>query len=60
MFCPYVRNACIRTTLIKYDNEGNENGSYYIAESYINAECVKEECGVWCNGKCNYRMEENQ
>lgn len=59
MFCSYVRNACIRTTLIKYDNEGNENGSY-IAESYINAECVKEECGVWCNGKCNYRMEENQ
>lgn len=59
MFCPYVRNGYMRTTLIKYDENENENGSY-IAENYTNAECVKEQCGVWYDGKCNYKMEERK
>ena len=57
MFCPYVRNGCFRTTLIKYDENGSEIGSV-IGENYTNSECKKEECGVWHNNRCNYKMEE--
>lgn len=54
MFCPYVRSAFGRYTHINYDENENENGSM-ILEVYQNAECLKEKCGVWKNGECNYK-----
>jgi len=53
MFCPYVRNGFGRATFIQYDENENENGSV-IVETYTHAHCVKEECGVWYDGKCHY------
>ncbi len=59
MFCPYIQSTFIRTTLISYNNAGNENGSV-ISENYINKECKKEQCGAWYKGKCNFRREEKK
>jgi len=53
MFCPYVRKTCTRITKIAYNDQESENGSI-VHEMYTNAECKKEECGAWYDGRCNY------
>ena len=53
MFCPYVRSVYTRATMIDYDEDNIEVGSI-ISEQYVNAECKKEECGAWYEGRCRY------
>lgn len=54
MFCPYVRKTYCRFTGIHYNGDSIEDGSV-ICETFENAECLKEQCGVWYEGRCNYR-----
>ncbi len=55
MFCPYVRKLCTRATIIKYNQDNIEEGSI-VSEYYQNEECKKEQCGVWNEGKCNFKI----
>ena len=57
--CPYLRNSYVRIAFISYDQDGNEVGSV-LSENYLNAECQREKCGVWYDGKCNYKIEEKK
>ena len=57
--CPYLRNSYVRIAFISYDQDGNEVGSV-LSENYLNAECQREKCGAWYDGKCNYKMEEKK
>lgn len=58
MFCPYVRKTFTRATIIHYNNDDIEDGSV-VHEIYTNAECKKEECGAWNDGKCCFNKIEN-
>ena len=52
MICPY-RNS----TLIIIDTTEEKDGKniHTHREDYFEAQCKKEDCGAWYNGKCNRR-----
>lgn len=56
MVCPYAVNRhSVSQTVYEYDAEGIMK--MYQTIEHNNAEfieCKKEECGAWCNGRCNY------
>lgn len=61
MFCPYVRKSYTKITGIHYfettDNVQVEDASI-IHEHFENAECRKEQCGAWYEGRCRYNERE--
>lgn len=56
MVCPYAVNRhTVSQTVYEYD----ENGSVKMCQTIDHStadflKCQKEECGAWCNGRCNY------
>lgn len=54
MFCPYVRNTYTRVVKIYYDEELQQEDGSILHEQYTNAECKKEECGAYFDGRCRY------
>lgn len=54
MFCPYLIKSSTVATIINKDVDGDETGSI-IFEHYGHYDCVREECGAWYDGKCNFK-----
>jgi len=59
MFCPYTVNRKIVTQVTR---EYNENGNEALLEQVESntasyPPCLKEKCGAWENGGCNYYGE---
>jgi hypothetical protein len=56
MKCPYTCNIK-QTNLNKfsYDEDGKQNEhKHQLIENREFVECLKEDCGAYYNGKCNY------
>ena len=56
MFCPYVRKSYTRYVAIHYNEDEIEDGSI-LHEAYSQAECKKEQCGAWNEGRCRYNEQ---
>jgi len=55
MKCPYI----IKSHWHMQSNKFNSDNPEYLdriveAEGWNHIECLKEECGVWCEDRCNY------
>ncbi len=58
MLCPYLfeHTKVIQQHHYEYDENSNVIDSQFItAEKYKHKECLKEQCAVYYNGKCNYK-----
>ncbi len=56
MKCPYaVHRKTVTKTQMEYDDDGQQT-SWVEAQNNMAsfAECQKENCGAWQNGKCCY------
>lgn len=58
MICPY-RNNFVEKQYIKRkyneDSAQETDTTIVTTQEFENKECIKEECAVWHDGKCNYR-----
>ena len=53
MICPYRKSRHIYEKQLNFpDDKGYE---YTFREDHLYEECRKEECGAWCENKCNYK-----
>ena len=57
MKCPYaVHRITTTTTEHQYDEESKHiRTNEETTNQAVFVDCMKEECGAWQNGKCNYR-----
>lgn len=57
MKCPYntIMTEGYQMSM-EYDEAGNQtNVKYAYGKVPIRTECLKEDCAVYINGKCNYK-----
>lgn len=56
MVCPYAVNRhTVQQTVNEYDENGYVKMQQLIEHNNAEfAECKKEECGAWHEGRCNY------
>lgn len=58
MKCPYaVSRHTVSQTVFEYDEDGKQ--TFQQTTEHNNAEfvdCLKEECGAWCDGRCQYNQ----
>ena len=57
MKCPYAVNRdIISQSSYEYDEEGRQTVTTEIIHNDANfVNCMKEECGAYKNGRCNYK-----
>lgn len=54
MICPYKKSVHLFETTL----EENGKTTHEYREDYMYEICLKEDCGVWHDGKCEYKFKE--
>lgn len=55
MICPYNQNSHIMVNCYEYDEETDVLKTQRVSEYWGQCPCLKEECGVWRDGRCCYK-----
>ena len=55
MICPYNQNSHVCSNMYKYDEETGNIKIQVIKEYWGQNPCLQEKCGVWRDGRCNYK-----
>jgi hypothetical protein len=60
MKCPYAVNVeQISQNTYTYEDGQNTFHQHKLIENRKFVECLKEECAVWVDGRCNYNQGHN-
>lgn len=54
MICPYIKNKEVIVRIPRIDEETTFITSEITEVRYEMQECLKDNCAVWKNEKCNY------